>query len=597
MRTVRRFAVALIALALMCAAPARAQVLNSVPADALAVVKVKSLQDVSGKIAVLAQRWGLANMVQELNDPLGSLLAVANLGPGLDKAGEAAFAVMMPAAGPNAPEPDLLILIPVTDYKAFAGSLPNAKADGALTEFSLGNGNKGPRVAADWGKFAALSNNKDVLAKKPTGLKATGVSAKELDSKDLIGYANLKEIRKFVLPEFQKNKGKMLEGIERGMAQAPNANQKYAPVLKAYLGQFLNVAEAFLTDADGATFGVNLSKDGVQTSLVADFRPDSYAGKAMAQMKGSDASFTAGLPDAKYFFYGGLSSQGNVGLQLLNDFVAPIEKELNAMGAEGKGIVNYLDATREYMAATKQMTFGMVAPTANAIMAQEGIIQMVGVVKGDSAKLAAAQKKMMESQAALMEASGANAMGLKTTTTPGAKTVDGIKFDQYTTTFDMKPNTPQEQQMAMMLGFMYGAKGMNAYVGAIGADTTLNVVGGNDALLTAAIASAKAGDDPLGKGVASKVNAGLPQNRVAVFYLSLDTIASTVLDVMAMNGLPGGVKLPPNLPPLAGAIATEGSSLRMDGYIPAQTVESLISAGMQMYFKRQGGGAGQPGGL
>jgi hypothetical protein len=36
----------------------------------------------------------------------------------------------------------------------------------------------------------------------------------------------------------------------------------------------------------------------------------------------------------------------------------------------------------------------------------------------------------------------------------------------------------------------------------------------------------------------------------------------------------------------------------VDGYIPAQTVQSLIAAGMQMWLQgMNGGGAGQPGGL
>ena len=240
------------------------------------------------------------------------------------------------------------------------------------------------------------------------------------------------------------------------------------------------------------------------------------------------------------------------------------------------------------------MNFGWVAPSANAIMAQEGLLQMVSVVHGDPAKLSAAQKKMLEQQGAIMKASGADALGIKSTATPGAKTVDGVTLDQFSTTFDIKPNTPQEQQMAMMLGILYGAKGLNGYVGTVGPDKTVNIVGGTDALLNSAVAAAKTNDDPLGKGVAGKVSAALPQNRLAAFYLPVDTIATTVLDVMAMQGL----KLPPNLPPLAGAVAVEGSAIRVDGYIPAQTVESMISAGMQMYFKQQGGGgAGKPGGL
>ena len=155
MRIVPRFAVAAaIALVMMCSPFARAQVLQSVPSEAVLVVKVKNIQDVSAKVAALSQQWGLANIRPELNDPLGTLLTAANLGPGLDKAGEAALAML--DFGQHGGEPNMVILIPVTDFKAFAGSLPNAKPDGDMMSFSMG-GNPQPGYASGWGKYAALS--------------------------------------------------------------------------------------------------------------------------------------------------------------------------------------------------------------------------------------------------------------------------------------------------------------------------------------------------------------------------------------------------------------------------------------------------------
>ena len=71
MRHARRFALAVVALAMLFTSSlARAQVLQQVPTDALVVIKIKNLQDVSTKIAALSQQWGLANIRPELNDPL-----------------------------------------------------------------------------------------------------------------------------------------------------------------------------------------------------------------------------------------------------------------------------------------------------------------------------------------------------------------------------------------------------------------------------------------------------------------------------------------------------------------------------------------------
>src|SRR4051812_15724402 len=106
MRSARRFAAAVVVLAMVIASSARAQVLSLLPGDAMVVVKIKNMQDVSSKIATLSQQWGLANIRPELNDPLGTLLTVANLGPGLARDGEAAVAVMMPPA--NGGEPNMV---------------------------------------------------------------------------------------------------------------------------------------------------------------------------------------------------------------------------------------------------------------------------------------------------------------------------------------------------------------------------------------------------------------------------------------------------------------------------------------------------------
>jgi hypothetical protein len=592
MRNVRRLALAVVALAMFIAVSARAQVLTLLPSDAMVVIKIKNMQDVSAKVAALSQQWGLANIRPELNDPLGTLLTAASLGPGLNKAGEAAVAIMEPAPGRG--EPNMIFLVPVTDYKAFSTSLPNAKVEGELTVVTFG-GNPQPGYVADWGKYAAISPTKEMLAKKGAGMQVAGASGKELESKDLVVYANLKVVRKEALPKLQQSKPQVLQEFEKAMANGPFANPKFTPVLKAAVAQIIEMAEGFLRDTDGVTFGINLSKDGISTTLMTDFNPTSYMGKAVAGMKNTDASFTVGLPDAKYFFYGGMVFNPQIDLQLFNDFVAPIEKELAAMGNDGKPVLDYLAASRMALEATKQTSFGIVAPPANAI-GQQGLIQEVILVSGDTAKLTSAQTQMFAAQRGILSMVGL-ADAVKISATPGAKTVEGVTVDQFVTTVNFQPQTPQEQQTAVLLQMLGGQNGFTGYSGVVGADKMLTVAGGGDQLLTLAIQAAKSNSDTVGQGVAAKVSAGLPKSRLAAFYLPVDTIATTILDVMAARGMPGGVKLPPNLPPLAAALDSEGSALRIDGYIPAQTVQSLIAAGMQMWLQGMQGGAGQPGGL
>lgn len=588
MKTFRRLALASLALVMLVSTSAKAQVMQQVPSDALIVIKLKNLKDVSDKIAALSQRWALDQFRPELNDPLGTLLTMANLGAGLNKAGDAAVVVF--DAGPQAREPDLLVIVPITDFKAFSASLPNAAADGT---FMLGN-KKG--FVGDWGKYAAVSPKQALTAKKGDGLQIPAVTTKELDGRDVVAYANLKTIRKDLLPLFKDNRGKLVEEMERNLKNAPNANEKYAPLIKAMVNQLMNTVEEFLMDADAAALGANLSKDGISTVLLAEFEPNSYIGKFVKNIKNTDASLTAGLPDKAYFVFGGMTMD-KAGNQVLNDFLAPIEKELTALGAEGKGISDYVKSIKEMMTSVQGQTFGMVSPGIAAIQQQQGIVQIVSVLRGDAQKIAAGERELVSKQSEMMKLFGPDAQMGAMSITPNAKTVDGVSLDQITSAMPA-PQTPQQQQAAFMLQMLYGPKGPSGYGGAVGADKYLMVMGGGDELLTTSIASVKGNSDPVGKGPAAEVSKNLPQSRVGAFYLSVDQIAKTVFDFMAMQGMPAGVKLPPNLPPLGGTVATEGTAIRVDGYIPAQTVESMIAAGMQLYLQQQGGKApGQPGGL
>jgi len=93
----------------------------------------------------------------------------------------------------------------------------------------------------------------------------------------------------------------------------------------------------------------------------------------------------------------------------------------------------------------------------------------------------------------------------------------------------------------------------------------------------------------------------LPQQRLAAFYVGLDQIATTAANYAKAFGMPVNFQLPPDLPPAGVALSTTENTIRGDGFLPTQTVQSIIAAGMQTYMQMQGGqqpgGAGGAGGL
>jgi hypothetical protein len=92
-----RFAVVAAAVAIV-ADHARAQVMSQVPENAMVVVRVASLQKTSQKIASLSQKIGIAQMVPQLQDPLGALNQKLNNPKGMNNEGEMAFVFLNPDA-------------------------------------------------------------------------------------------------------------------------------------------------------------------------------------------------------------------------------------------------------------------------------------------------------------------------------------------------------------------------------------------------------------------------------------------------------------------------------------------------------------------
>jgi len=113
-------------------------------------------------------------------------------------------------------------------------------------------------------------------------------------------------------------------------------------------------------------------------------------------------------------------------------------------------------------------------------------------------------------------------------------------------------------------------------------------------MLAKAIAAAKANDTSYVKQEPVQQAAKqLPKQRSLVMYVPLDNLAKTVVHYAGQFGMNMNVQLPENLQPVGVTIGTEGSAVRGDALIPTETVQSLVSAGMQAYMNmQQGQGAG-----
>jgi hypothetical protein len=572
---------------------ARAQVLQQVPSDAMVVFKVSNLKAVSDKAAKFAGALGLAEMSPEFGDPLAALQENMQIKEGLDAAGEMAFVFMKPASEGAPPEESMLVLVPTTDFKAFLGNFEGVRTEGAISSFKP-EGKEEDVFVAQRGKYAAISGNKAALGKKPTGLKLSGLAAKEAEERDAFLFVNMPVIKDMVLPQLQGARTNLLETIEQELG-ANEEGKQFAGVAKAAATKALDIAEGFLSDTTAASLSLHLSDEGISTTGMIEFKPETYFGKIAGQLKNSDQPLMAGLPNRKYFMFGGIVNEPKVSAQLMGDLLDPITKEL-AGTESAKGVAEAIEAAKRSMAATKSVSFGYPAPT--GALGADSIVQSVMVIKGDATALHEAQKKMLDTVAELMkmmpQQEGAPQFVYEYT--PGGKTLGSLKFDTYKYELKMDENDPAAAQVQQTMAMIYGPNGMGAVFGPVDADTYIVVQGGNDKLLAEAVKAAQAPQDVLSNLAAVKMVAGhLPAKRMLVEYIALDNIIMAGVKYAQGFGMPIKMQLPPNLPPIGIAVASEGTAIRMDGFLPTQLVQSVVAAGMQTYMQMQGGGGAEEG--
>jgi hypothetical protein len=588
-----RILTAVAVLAAICfAAPlaARAQVLKQVPADALVVIKTNNLKSISDKLAALTQKWGIAQLNPRMANPMQGFKQSIGANAGLNEAGDAAVAFFNnPVPGPKK-EPLVIVLLPVSDYKAFIGNYADAQTEGDFTKVTFPSSHK-PGYIANWGSYAALSESKDALSKKPAeGIMPAGLAAKELDSRDIVAYANMKAIREQVLPQLKAHRDQARQEMQKELAKNPN-NQQFAGLFNTLFDQGFDTLEQLCQQTSGATMGVTLGDQGITGASLIEFDPNSNWGQSVAKIKNTDEPLITGIPQGKYLFLAGYKNDPQAMTKLIDSIAGPTQQHLAGLGAQGKAVQSLIDAYKTMLGAAESGSFGMLAPA--GMLGQESLFQVVGTSRGNAQQLVDGQRQAFDSQQAIMEAMGPNnKMKLQTTYTANAKTVAGVQLNAFSTQVNMQgaQQTPEMMQMQQMMTMMYGPNGMSGVTGIVAPDTAVGASGVSDEMVGKLIAAAKAKDPAAASAQNIQQVAGLlPKQRVLVAFLPLDQWVTTIAGYAKQFGMPINVQLPADLPPIGMGISTEGSAIRADGVLPSQLVQSLIAAGMQTYAQMQQG--------
>ena len=573
--------------------------LSQAPQDAQLVFIVPSMSQFSGKLAMLNQNLGLD--IPELTDALGAFKAETGIGDAMNDAGSAMLVIHdLAGAIDTGEEPDILLILPVTDYAAFIASFQEegaAPAGAGVTQVTMPDGQAG--FARESGGYAILGNKEAAVANFTPGGDAGVIGgrvgtlgAKSLGECDAAVYLDLEALAPTLVPKIDEAIAEMNTGMNEA-AQMGMMDPSGLEMMNAMMSLYASAAKSVLQSSQGVVFALDISDHGVGITKAANFKAGSPVMKYLPGGGGDTASILARLPQSSYIAAGAFDAKAIA-------FTDLMEAAMNAMPQDNPQIDLYRKAL-PMVKQIQQYAGVFYTPDPGALMAGTGALNMLQTYKvQDSAGYMQQTKEYITSMngtelpmMGMPMAPGGQppVMTYATSYTDNALQLDGVQVDQYS----MQVSMPQEMMMQMgpAAGFMTMFTNFTGYAaqtdGYFLSTTTLD-----QQLMAKGLATGKTGDG-MGHGdtLAQVREKAIPDGAIAEVYISLGGITETVGPMAMMFGMPP-IEAPQDLPPVAIGMGLDGTSAAGRLYVPNDTTRFIIGTvkGIQQQMM---GGPGGPG--
>ena len=550
-----------------------AATLDLAPASADLVVAVPSIDEASDAIAAFSRGAGL--QVPELDDAMGSMFEEMGL-RGLDRNGGAVFAIAgLADAMANDTEPDVLLILPVSDYAELAASMGAAETGGGLTEGRLGDG--GDAWLRQEGDHAIIGPKQDMVADYAAG----GVGQAQLDA--VAGYASQNaedDIAKAIL-RLDNLRPAMRDGlvdmraelIEEFGADNPDVDaEAFADMVVGFVEVFVEGSDAVVLGLDAGPAGVGL--DGGM-AMVEGSTLASYFNAPQTPM----AELLNDLPGGKYLVASAIDCEAIDMARL-----APQVRSFMELALEGADIDADLLALADPLLDSLDDILENVTASTSAIyppvggMGPGNFYAQLGTYRTrDGVEVRDAVREVMKAVVdgveTIADGDDAAAAGggmpakpsVEMSFVPDELRIDGHEVDYFRFGMPMDPGMAANPMAAML-----GANESEGYIATVG--DTLVVTGSADqALLTRGIdALADAGGLGAEAGIAAAQSQGVDQP-FASAYVSVGGIAELASPMAAMF-LGIQIAPPQDLAPLSYELGTDGSALATRFFVPIEVV-------------------------
>lgn len=531
--------------------------LDRVPTNAQVVIAVRDLDAAHTKLHGLMDSVGIP-FPPEGQAEVEKFIAT----PGLNFKGSLAVSIMLPKQGMGDHQPDIIVVMPVSDASAFIKAW-GGEGTGVCEIKMFGHEEAG--FAKDiGGGYVAIGKAKESVEKfdgkggsKAAHAKALGVTGNRVaDSADVILVANFPELKE----EMEQGVAQMKDSME-GMAQMMGEGGEQ---LNAMMKLVTGVADAVIKDGQVGIVGVGIDAKGVNLDIAANFKEGSESAKKF-DAKSHSGVMTAALPSGDFLFAGAVDWTSSSVQQMFQT-----ANELNKAGP----MAGLVDMSRFMALSNGYAGFIGAADLGAGLFANSGVVYTTN----EPGKLQEAMKGMLLG----MNDKTENGMTFKTEYKESAKEIAGSKAASFSLGFDLDANNPAAGQMQMVMPMIFGPEGkMQGYMLATD-KAMITTLSRNSALLERMIASNKSGTgfatDPL---VAQTIER-LPADRFAEGYVGMKSVMDLAQGAMAMFGGPGAeIKLPEKLAPVGMGVAATNGGMQFRLHVPTDVIKATVDVTKQ----------------
>ncbi len=468
----------------------------------------------------------------------------------------------------------VLMLVPVSDYKAFVEGLKGNAAD-AVAEVSFNMGEAGAEdvdgADADMNKafvrnigggYALMGPSKSTVADfKPVEgkLKAhsefLGATGRKIAEESLVlAIGNIAEMKDDISGTFS--------GLDKN-PQIAMATAGAGDQAKKGLATIEMVANNFARDARVGIVGVGLDEKGIWIDFASQFKEGSELA-GFFQDKGNVSPIVDRLPNQTFVTMIALDTAGTGMKKLLGEIAKSGGEEAAAM-MSGLNTADKMDGFGWMMGASPAGLMGLFSSTSSFTM-----------VKDPQAYLAEV-KKSYEA----MDGKKIAGMTYKSVYTPEASSIDGVKVDNYTVTQTPDPNDPDAQQ-ALMLQSMMGGGGPTTGMYAPVEGGVVATYSKNNLLMKEAINTAKNAKGVSTTDDVKMLQAYLPADRTMEGYIGVKPVMEMALGAMMMFGMEMDVQLPEKITPIAFGATTSDGAFRARVFVPHDVIAAVGELGKTM---------------